>query len=77
MTEFDDDNKVAAHAATKCIYKIEMPNVQFLKNAMPMKSEHYEVIIILHGYDDFIKDNLKDFNDIFEFSWRALPQFSY
>ena len=37
MTEFDDDNKVAAHAATKHIYKIEMPNVQFLKNAMPMK----------------------------------------
>ena len=49
---------------TKCIYKIEMPNVQFLKNAMPMKSEHYEVTIILDGYDNFIKDNLNDFNDI-------------
>ena len=72
-SEFDDDNKVAAHAATKHIYKIEMPNVQFLKNAMPMKSEHYEVTIILDGYDNFIKDNLKDFNDIFEFCLKSTP----
>ena len=72
-TKFDDDNKVAAHAATKHIYKIEMPNVQFLKNAMPMKSEHHEVTVILDGYDDFIKDNLKDFNDIFEFCLKSTP----
>ena len=55
------------------IYKIEMPNVQFLKNAMPIKSECYEVTIILDGYDDFIKDNLKDFNDIFEFCLKSTP----
>ena len=73
MIKFDDDNKVAAHTATKCIYKIEMPNVQFLKNVMPMKSEHYEVTVILDGYDDFIKDNLKDFNDIFEFCLKSTP----
>ena len=44
--EWLNDNKVAAHTATKSIYKIEMPNVQFLKIAMPMKLEHYEVTII-------------------------------
>ena len=73
MTEFYDDNKVAADAATKHIYKIEMPNVHFLKNAMPMKSGHYKVTVILDGYDDFIKDNLKDFNDIFEFCLKSTP----
>ena len=73
MTEFYDDNKVAADAATKCIYRIETPNVQFLKNAMPMKSGRYEVTIILDGYDDFIKDNLKDFNGIFEFCLKSTP----
>ena len=73
MTKFDDENKVATHAATKHIYKIEMPNVQFLKNAMPMKSEQYEVTIILDGYDNFMKDNLKDFNDIFEFCLKSTP----
>ena len=50
-----------------------MPNVQFLKNAMPMKLECYEVTIILDGYDDFIKDNPKDFNDIFEFCLKSTP----
>ena len=73
MTKFYDDNKVAADAATKHIYKIEMPNVQFLKNAMPMKSGCYKVTVILDGYDDFIKDNLKDFNDIFEFCLKSTP----
>ena len=64
MTKFYDENKVAADAATKCIYKIEMPSVQFLKNAMPMKLGRYKVTVILDGYNDFIKDNLKDFNDL-------------
>ena len=73
MTKFDDDNKMAAHAATKSIYKIDMPNVQFLKNAMPIKLKRYEVTVILDGYDDFIKDNLKDFNDIFEFCLKSTP----
>ena len=73
MIKFDDDNKVAAHTATKSIYKIEMPNVQFLKNAMPMKLECYEVTVILDGYDNFIKDNPKDFNDIFEFCLKSTP----
>ena len=72
MTEFDDGS-TCSMAATKSIYKIEMPNVQFLKNAMPMKSECYEVTIILDGYDDFIKDNPKDFNDIFEFCLKTTP----
>ena len=40
---------------------------------MPMKSEHYEVTVILDGYCNFIKDNLKDFNDIFEFCLKSTP----
>ena len=40
---------------------------------MPMKSECYEVTIILDGYCDFIKDNPKDFNDIFEFCLKSTP----
>ena len=40
---------------------------------MPMKSGCYKVTVILDGYDDFIKDNLKDFNDIFEFCLKNTP----
>ena len=38
-----------------------------------MKSEHYKVTVILDGYDDFIKDNPKNFNDIFEFCLKSTP----
>ena len=38
-----------------------------------MKSECYEVTIILDGYNDFIKDNSKDFNEIFEFCLKSTP----
>ena len=53
--------------------KLKCPMFNSWKMLCPWNWDVTRVTVILDGYDDFIKDNLKDFNDIFQFCLKSTP----